>query len=423
MSSNDQNEDPKKNDVPENEQADGLSAEQAAEARPYDEVEAWKKSKNALFSVLGIIALGVAISSFYHNSQKEEAAERSLRFLNASLGDVGSEEKFLSFAEDYDDTLGGVAQYRAASIQYGEGRYAGISRKLPYSGKAFIRRSVTRACQNWTCRIPDEGWKKRGGKSALLVIANDDTLLNVDRFEARYLLGVEALGADNREGYEAQRTALGEDEKAADYLSRLVEFEKLNRLYNQAESLPDINLAKGAEYLSEQRKRKGVKETESGILYEVLKDGNGSLPVLTDEVEVHYHGTLVNGEVFDSSRDRGEPAKFRLNQVIAGWTEALQLMKVGAKWKIFIPADLAYGKNGSNSIGPNETLTFEVELLSITPPIVEPELPDLNDSEPLPAVFPEDSNESAKAVAKEKSEQKKKDATKPAKGQESNASK
>ena len=423
MSSNDQNEDPKKNDVPENEQADGLSAEQAAEARPYDEVEAWKKSKNALFSVLGIIALGVAISSFYHNSQKEEAAERSLRFLNASLGDVGSEEKFLSFAEDYDDTLGGVAQYRAASIQYGEGRYAESAENFltaakrlsgdPLRGRARIGHAVS---------LMKDG-KSEEGKSALLVIAKDDTLLNVDRFEACYLLGVEALGADNREGYEAQRTALGEDEKAADYLSRLVEFEKLNRLYNQAESLPDINLAKGAEYLSEQRKRKGVKETESGILYEVLKDGNGSLPVLTDEVEVHYHGTLVNGEVFDSSRDRGEPAKFRLNQVIAGWTEALQLMKVGAKWKIFIPADLAYGKNGSNSIGPNETLTFEVELLSITPPIVEPELPDLNDSEPLPAVFPEDSNESAKAVAKEKSKQKKKDATKPAKGQESNASK
>lgn len=183
MSSNDQNEDPKKNDVPENEQADGLSAEQAAEARPYDEVEAWKKSKNALFSVLGIIALGVAISSFYHNSQKEEAAERSLRFLNASLGDVGSEEKFLSFAEDYDDTLGGVAQYRAASIQYGEGRYAESAENFliaakrlsgdPLRGRARIGHAVS---------LMKDG-KNEEGKSALLVIANDDTLLNVDRFE------------------------------------------------------------------------------------------------------------------------------------------------------------------------------------------------------------------------------------------------
>jgi len=151
-------------------------------------------------------------------------------------------------------------------------------------------------------------------------------------------------------------------------------------------------LAKGAEYLAEKRKGKGVKETESGLLYRVIKDGNGTSPLAEDEVEVHYHGTLITGDVFDSSIDRGEPAKFRVDRVIAGWTEALQLMKVGAKWKLFIPADLAYGKQGNNSIGPNEALTFEVELLGITPPIVEPELPDLNDSEPLPAVFPEDLN-------------------------------
>ena len=131
-----------------------------------------------------------------------------------------------------------------------------------------------------------------------------------------------------------------------------------------------------------------------------MKDGNGSLPVETDEVEVHYHGTLINGDVFDSSIDRGEPSKFRVNQVIKGWTEALQLMKVGAKWKLYIPSDLAYGKRGSNSIGPNEVLTFEVELLGITPPIEEPELPDVNASEPIPAVFPEDSNNSNTKEAK-----------------------
>ena len=129
------------------------------------------------------------------------------------------------------------------------------------------------------------------------------------------------------------------------------------------------------------------------------------MPEATDEVEVHYHGTLVNAEVFDSSRDRGEPAKFRVNQVIAGWTEALQLMKVGSKWKLFIPADLAYGDRGSNAIGPNEALTFEVELLGITPPINEPELPDLNDSAPLPAVFPADSNNSG-AIDKKSGKQK-----------------
>lgn len=389
MSSNDQNEDPKDNELPESDQVDGLTAEQAAETRPYDEVEAWKKSKNTLFSVLGAIALGVAISSFYNSSENEEAAERSLRFLNASMSEVGSEEKFLSFAEDYDDTLGGVAQYRAASIQYGEGRFSESAESFfaaaqrlasdPLRGRAKIGHAVS--------LIKDD--KNDEGVFALSAISLDETLLGVDRFEARYLLGVYALGQNDRDSYEAQQKALGESEDSADYLSRLVEFERLHRLYNQAESLPDINLAKGAEYLGKQRKRKGVQETESGLLYEIFKDGNGSLPVSTDEVEVHYHGTLINGEVFDSSRDRGESAKFKVNQVIKGWTEALQLMKVGAKWKLFIPADLAYGKQGNNSIGPNEALTFDVELLGITPPISEPELPDLNDSEPLPVVFPE----------------------------------
>jgi len=392
MSNNEPTEDPKANEVPAEEQPDGLTAEQAAEARPYDEMEAWKKSKNTLFSVLGVIALGVAISTFYQNSQKDEAAERSLRFLNASVGEVGSEEKFLSFAEDYDDTLGGVAQYRAASIQYGDGRFAESAETFllaakrlqgdPLAGRAKIGHAVSLI----------KNGKADEGRSALQAIAGDRSLLNADRFEARYLLGVDALRTENQEGFEAQQKALGEKEEAADYLTRLVEFQKIHNLYKQAKSLPDINLAKGAEYLAEKRKGKGVKETESGLLYRVIKDGNGTSPLAEDEVEVHYHGTLITGDVFDSSIDRGEPAKFRVDRVIAGWTEALQLMKVGAKWKLFIPADLAYGKQGNNSIGPNEALTFEVELLGITPPIVEPELPDLNDSEPLPAVFPEDLN-------------------------------
>jgi FKBP-type peptidyl-prolyl cis-trans isomerase FklB len=392
MSNNEPTEDPKANEVPAEEQPDGLTAEQAAEARPYDEMEAWKKSKNALFSVLGVIALGVAISSFYQNSQKDEAAERSLRFLNASVGEVGSEEKFLSFAEDYDDTLGGVAQYRAASIQYGDGRFAEsadtfilAAKRLqgdPLAGRAKIGHAVS---------LIKDG-KADEGRSALQAVAGDGSLLNADRFEARYLLGVDALSTEDHEGFEAQQNALGEKEEATNYLTRLIEFQKIHKLYKQAKSLPDINLAKGAEYLAEKRKGKGVEETESGLLYEVIKDGNGTSPSAEDEVEVHYHGTLITGDVFDSSIERGEPAKFRVDRVIAGWTEALQLMKVGAKWKLFIPADLAYGKQGNNSIGPNEVLTFEVELLGITPPIVEPELPDLNDSEALPAVFPEDLN-------------------------------
>ena len=134
-----------------------------------------------------------------------------------------------------------------------------------------------------------------------------------------------------------------------------------------AQSLPDLNREAGEKFLAENKERAEVNATESGLQYEILNRGKGNVnPLADDEVEVHYHGTLINGEVFDSSVDRGEPSKFKVNQVISGWTEALQLMVLGDKWKLFIPSDLAYGETGNNSIGPNETLIFEVELLGIT---------------------------------------------------------
>ena len=106
--------------------------------------------------------------------------------------------------------------------------------------------------------------------------------------------------------------------------------------------------------------------TESGLQYEIISAGKGEKPTPLDTVTVHYHGTLIDGTVFDSSIERQTPATFPVNGVIAGWTEALQLMQVGAKYKLFIPADLAYGKSGAGrDIGPNSTLIFEVELLSI----------------------------------------------------------
>ncbi|HWU69242.1 MAG TPA: FKBP-type peptidyl-prolyl cis-trans isomerase [Stenotrophobium sp.] len=122
----------------------------------------------------------------------------------------------------------------------------------------------------------------------------------------------------------------------------------------------------GDKFLAENAKKPGVKTTASGLQYVVEKEGTGAHPKATDEVTVNYVGTLINGEKFDSSYDRNQPVTFPLNQVIPGWTEGLQLMTVGSKYKFFLPAKLAYGERGAGmKIGPNETLVFEVELLSI----------------------------------------------------------
>ena len=122
----------------------------------------------------------------------------------------------------------------------------------------------------------------------------------------------------------------------------------------------------GQAFLDENGKKEGVITTASGLQYEVLTNGTGATPIETDQVTVHYHGTLVDGTVFDSSIERGQPATFPVNGVIPGWVEALQLMNIGSKYKLYIPSDLAYGERGAGgSIGPNETLIFEVELLSI----------------------------------------------------------
>jgi FKBP-type peptidyl-prolyl cis-trans isomerase FklB len=125
-------------------------------------------------------------------------------------------------------------------------------------------------------------------------------------------------------------------------------------------------IEEGQSFLEENAQKEGIITTSTGLQYEVLVEGNGAKPTPNDKVTVHYHGTLVDGTVFDSSVDRGEPATFPVNGVISGWVEALQLMNVGSKYKLFIPSNLAYGERGAGGvIGPNATLIFEVELLSI----------------------------------------------------------
>jgi len=126
------------------------------------------------------------------------------------------------------------------------------------------------------------------------------------------------------------------------------------------------NLKAGEEFLASNKAKSGVVTLPSGLQYEIIKAGSGPKPKPEDQVKCHYHGTTIDGKVFDSSVDRGEPAVFPVNRVIPGWTEALQLMPVGSKWKLFIPSSLAYGEQGAGQdIKPNSTLIFEVELLEI----------------------------------------------------------
>lgn len=128
----------------------------------------------------------------------------------------------------------------------------------------------------------------------------------------------------------------------------------------------EMNKQKGELFLAENAKKENVVTLPSGLQYEILTEGDGAIPTATDIVNCHYHGTLIDGTVFDSSVQRGQPATFGVTQVIKGWVEALQLMPVGSKWRLFVPSDMAYGKQGAgNDIQPNATLIFEVELLGI----------------------------------------------------------
>ncbi len=134
----------------------------------------------------------------------------------------------------------------------------------------------------------------------------------------------------------------------------------------EANKVAEMNAAAGKAFLDENAKREEIIVTNSGLQYEILQEGNGAQPTAADSVTVHYTGKCLDGTVFDSSVERGTPATFGVTQVIAGWVEALQLMKEGDKWRLYIPSDLAYGLNGAGGvIGPNATLIFDVELIKV----------------------------------------------------------
>ena len=176
--------------------------------------------------------------------------------------------------------------------------------------------------------------------------------LNLDTFEKGF-----------RDGYEGNDSALTQEQMQEVLMTYQKEQEA--KFVKDMESKATDNKAAGEAFLAANAKKEGVKETASGLQYKVITPGTGKSPKATDVVEVNYEGKLIDGTVFDSSYERGEPIEFPLNQVIAGWTEGLQLMKEGGKYEFYIPSDIAYGEAGNSGIEPNSTLIFTVELLKV----------------------------------------------------------
>jgi FKBP-type peptidyl-prolyl cis-trans isomerase FklB len=187
-------------------------------------------------------------------------------------------------------------------------------------------------------------------------------------------ISVNALEAGLKDGLSDNKPLLTEDEVRQTMAAYSKEMTEKQMSANKEAAVK--NAAAGEVFLAENKKKEGIKTTASGLQYKVLKEGTGPTPKVSDSVTTHYRGTLLDGKEFDSSYKRGEPATFPVSGVIKGWTEALQLMKVGSKYQLFIPPALGYGERGAGQdIGPNETLIFEVELLGIKAPEVKPESP------------------------------------------------
>ena len=195
--------------------------------------------------------------------------------------------------------------------------------------------------------------------------------INTEMEKVSYSLGVNIASSLKQQGWELDAKSLSDAFVDVFNGNKLLidEKEASSILQNYQQKIANKTLEKnstlGKDFLEKNAKKDGVITTSSGLQYKILKEGDGESPKETDKVEVHYHGTLIDGTVFDSSVDRGESITFPVNGVIPGWVEALQLMKTGAKYKLFIPSELAYGNRGQGKIGPNSTLIFEVELISI----------------------------------------------------------
>jgi FKBP-type peptidyl-prolyl cis-trans isomerase FklB len=172
-------------------------------------------------------------------------------------------------------------------------------------------------------------------------------------------VNLDAILAGLTDAFGGQASRVSQEEMAASF--------KVIREIMQAEAAAKAEAAAGAgkHYLAENARREGVTTLDSGLQFEVITAGEGAQPTRESNVRTHYHGMLIDGTVFDSSYDRGEPAEFPVGGVIAGWTEALQLMKAGSKWRLHVPSELAYGAQGVGSIPPHSVLVFDVELLDV----------------------------------------------------------
>jgi len=199
--------------------------------------------------------------------------------------------------------------------------------------------------------------------------------LDTDKQRFSYAIGVQIGGSLQRDGLDIDAAVIGM--AIADVMSQSplrLSPEQMQAAFTafqdkktkEMQAISEVNLKKGQSYMAKFSKEKGVKVLDNGLHYKVLTKGKGKKPAEEDTVVVHYRGTLVNGEEFDSSYKRGEPATFAVNAVIEGWQEILPMMPAGSKWKVAIPAALAYGPQGTGGqIGPNETLVFDIELLEI----------------------------------------------------------
>ncbi|ALU42042.1 FKBP-type peptidyl-prolyl cis-trans isomerase [Pseudoalteromonas rubra] len=201
-------------------------------------------------------------------------------------------------------------------------------------------------------------------------------LFNTDAEKASYGIGLqmgEQLKSNPFEGlnlnsvFEGMKDAYAGEAFRVEIPEIQAAFEKINaEIQKRRDEEAKVLAAEGTAFLEENAKRAEITVTESGLQYEVIETGEGDKPAADSTVRVHYHGTLINGTVFDSSYERGQPAEFPVNGVIKGWTEALQLMPVGSKWRLYVPHDLAYGERGAGaSIAPFSTLIFDVELLEV----------------------------------------------------------